>query len=67
MIDTVQRENLMRRMGFVVVLVAVGVLTTITMAQPAPQTARQALLETFFGTLGSLEKHLPQAMLAALH
>jgi hypothetical protein len=35
--------------------------------QPAPQTARQALLEMFFSkTPGTLEKHLPQATRAAL-
>lgn len=34
----------------------------------APQTARQALLEMFFGkNPGSLQKHLPEALLAALH
>ena len=57
----------MRRMAFVLILVAVGVLTSIAAAQPARQTARQALLETFFGKPGSLEKHLPQATLTALH
>jgi len=36
-------------------------------AQPAPQTARQALLEMFFSkTPGTFEKHLPQAARAAL-
>jgi hypothetical protein len=36
-------------------------------AQPAPQTARQALLEMFFGkTPGTFESHLPQATRAAL-
>jgi len=36
-------------------------------AQPAPQTARQALLEMFFSkTPGTFEKHLPQATRAAL-
>jgi hypothetical protein len=35
--------------------------------QPAPQTARQALLEMFFSkTPGTFEKHLPQATRAAL-
>jgi hypothetical protein len=35
--------------------------------QPAPQTARQALLEMFFSkTAGTFEKHLPQATRAAL-
>jgi hypothetical protein len=36
-------------------------------AQPAPQTARQALLEMFFSkTPGTFEKHLPQATRAAM-
>jgi type IV pilus assembly protein PilA len=36
-------------------------------AQPAPQSARQALLEMFFSkTPGTFEKHLPQATRAAL-
>lgn len=36
-------------------------------AQSAPQSARQALLEMFFSkTPGTFEKHLPQAMRAAL-
>jgi len=36
-------------------------------AQPAPQTARQALLEMFFSkTPGTFQKHLPQATRAAL-
>jgi hypothetical protein len=36
-------------------------------AQPAPQTARQALLEMFFSkTSGTFEKHLPLATRAAL-
>ena len=36
-------------------------------AQPAPQTARQALLEMFFSkTPGTFESHLPQATRAAL-
>ena len=36
-------------------------------AQPAPQSARQALLEMFFGkTPGTLEKHLPEVTRAAL-
>jgi len=38
-----------------------------TAQQPAPQTARQALLEMFFSkTPGTFEKHLPQATRAAL-
>jgi hypothetical protein len=36
-------------------------------AQPAPQTARQALLEMFFSkTPGTFEKHLPQVTRAAM-
>jgi len=36
-------------------------------AQPAPQTARQALIEMFFSkTPGTLEKHLPEALQIAL-
>jgi hypothetical protein len=35
-------------------------------AQPAPQNAREALLEMFFGKPGSFEKHLPRATRAAL-
>jgi hypothetical protein len=36
-------------------------------AAPAPQTARQALIEMFIGPApGSLQKHLPEATLAAL-
>jgi len=40
----------------------------INAAQPMPQTARQALIEMFFGkATGSFEKHLPEATLAAIH
>jgi len=36
-------------------------------AQPAPQTARQALIEMFFGKApGSLDKHLPDAFREAI-
>lgn len=36
--------------------------------RPAPQTARQALLEMFFSkTPGTLEQHLPEATRAAMH
>ncbi len=54
----------MRRsvMLFVVLLGAIP-----AMAQPAHQTARQALLEMFFGQSGSFEKHLPKVTLAALN
>jgi hypothetical protein len=41
--------------------------TALSAAQPAPQTARQALIEMFFSkTPGTFRKHLPEAMLAAL-
>jgi len=46
------------------VFLAASVLAS---AQPAPQTARQALIEMFFSkTPGTLEQHLPEAMRAAL-
>jgi len=35
-------------------------------AQRAPQNARQALLDMFFGKPGSMERHLPEATRAAL-
>lgn len=50
--------------GFLLVALFAGISAS---AQTAPQTARQALLETFFGKApGSFEKHLPQATRAAL-
>ena len=55
----------MRKMAGVLVCVACLYTASVT-AQPVRQTARQALLEAFFGKPGSLEKHLPQAMLTAL-
>ena len=50
------------------VLIVAGALVSPTVvAQPAPQTARQALLEMFFSkTPGTFEKHLPQATRAAM-
>ncbi len=51
----------------------IGLLLTMCFAVCAqadgvPQTARQALIEMLFSkTPGSLEKHLPEAMLAAVH
>jgi hypothetical protein len=57
---------LMRR---IVYLLAVALMSAGLAAQeaPAPQTARQALLEMFFGkTPGTLVKHLPAATRAAL-
>lgn len=41
-------------------------VTASLLAQPAPQTARQALIEMLFGKPGSFEKHLPKATIAAL-
>ena len=50
------------------VFVALLALAVTTAAQPMPQTARQALIEMFFGkATGSFEKHLPEATLAAIH
>ncbi len=53
------------RIGF---LALIGLIAPVCAgAQPAPQTARQALIEMFFGkTPGSLEKHLPDAFREAL-
>jgi hypothetical protein len=50
------------------VLLSATLFTTLANgAQPAPQTARQALIEMLFSkTPGTLEKHLPQATRAAL-
>lgn len=53
----------------IVILTAVLSLTVAATAQPepAPQTARQALLEMFFSkTPGTFEKHLPEALRVAL-
>lgn len=55
----------MRRIALILLLVA-GTMTLTAAAQPARQTARQALLEMFFGKPGSFEKHLPEATKAAL-
>ena len=55
----------MRRTAVVCFLFMSG--TILAMAQPARQTARQALLEMFFGQPGSFEKHLPSVTLAALN
>src|ERR1700746_2480921 len=49
----------------ILILQSSGALCAQT--QPAPQTARQALLEMFFSkTPGTFEKHLPQATRAAM-
>jgi hypothetical protein len=45
-----------------------GIQLAIADTQPAPQTARQALIEMFFSkTPGSLEKHLPEVTRAAVN
>lgn len=44
----------------------ISALGSVAGAQPAPQTARQALIE-MFKTPATFEKHLPEAMQAALH
>jgi hypothetical protein len=52
-----------RLLGSLVLIAGVG----MGFAQPAPQTARQALIEMFFSkTPGTFRKHLPEAMIAAL-
>ncbi|MFZ0803837.1 MAG: hypothetical protein WBQ09_12810 [Terriglobales bacterium] len=44
-----------------------GARLSLADTQPAPQTARQALIEMFFSkTAGSLEKHLPEVTRAAI-
>lgn len=48
-----------------IVLFLLGAISAT--AQPARQTARQALLEMFFGQPGSFEKHLPKVTIAALN
>ncbi len=54
----------MLRAKFAAFLILCGALSLT--AQPAPQSARQALIEMFFGkTPGGLEKHLPEATLSA--
>jgi hypothetical protein len=45
----------------------IAIIPALSAAQPVPQTARQALIEMFFSpTPGTLQKHLPDAMLAAM-
>ena len=55
-------------MGRVTAIVAALVVWTMAAsAQPAPQTARQALIEMFFSkTPGTFEKHLPETLRGAL-
>jgi hypothetical protein len=48
-------------------MLASVILTAQSSGSPVPQTARQALIEMFFGkTPGTFTKHLPPAMIAAL-
>ena len=52
----------------VALYVFVSAPTSLCQTPPAAQTARQALLEMFFSkTPGTLERHLPEALRAALH
>lgn len=45
----------------------IAIVPAVATAQPAPQSARQALIEMFFSsTPGTLQKHLPDAMQAAM-
>ena len=55
----------MRRVQALLILVVCSALSS-AQAQRAPQNARQALIDMFFGKPGSLEKHLPEATKAAL-
>jgi len=57
----------MLRMKVVRLCLLTLAVPTISAAQLAPQTARQALIEMFFSPApGTLQKHLPDAMLAAM-
>lgn len=57
----------MKRMGTVWALVFACILALHGQERRRPQNARQALIEMFFSkTPGTLEKHLPDAMRAAL-
>ncbi|MGA9039739.1 MAG: hypothetical protein WB421_04315 [Terriglobales bacterium] len=57
----------MSRAKFSAFLILSAALTFAASAQSAPQTARQALIEMFFGkTPGGFEKHLPEATLKAI-
>ena len=57
----------MRKILFSLALMGAWATTSAGQQNPAPQTARQALLEMFFSkTPGTLVKHLPEATRAAL-
>ena len=58
---------MLRRTSMLAILLAAAVIAS-AQPQPMPQTARQALIDMFFGKVaGSFEKHLPEATLAAIH
>ena len=58
---------MVRKIFLALVLVA-GMKLAMADTQPAPQTARQALIEMFFSkSPGSLEKHLPEVTRAAFN
>jgi hypothetical protein len=49
-------------------ILLIAVLIVSAQSQPMPQTARQALIEMFFGkAAGTFEKHLPEVTVAAMH
>src|SRR5689334_7719261 len=56
----------MRFRVITVIVIVSGGLVSNAQAQPLPQTARQALIEMFFGKPGSFEKHLPEVTKAAI-
>jgi hypothetical protein len=56
----------MRRIAVIAALILSTAVLSYAGQQPAPQTARQALLEMFFGKPGMFEKHLPEATRAAM-
>jgi type IV pilus assembly protein PilA len=65
---TIKTEAVMRRVIiFLAATVLCSVLSRGQQSSPAPQTARQALIEMFFSkTSGTFVKHLPAATRAAL-
>jgi type IV pilus assembly protein PilA len=61
-------EVIVKSFCLAAILVLQSSIALWAQTQPAPQTARQALLEMFFSkTPGALEKHLPEATRTALH
>jgi hypothetical protein len=58
----------MRQSLTILIIILSAAIAAVAQPDAAPQTARQALLEMFFSkTPGTFEKHLPEAMRAALH